>query len=64
LSSIQNLYYFVVIAPTPHEKHQRYKSAGRPIHYNLAELVNAENEQLPSEIHKLIIYVCDMEELL
>lgn len=51
------------IAPTLHKKFQRYTSAGRPIHSNLAELIHAENEQLPSEIHKLINAVCDTEEL-
>ena len=38
----------------PHEKCQRYKSAVRPNYYKPAELVQAENEQLPSEIHKII----------
>jgi len=53
----------VVIAPILYEKFQRYTSAGRPIHYNPAELIHAENEQLPSENHKLINAVCDTEEL-
>jgi len=53
----------VVFAPILHEKFQRYTMVGKSINYNPVQLVPAENEQLPSEILKLINSLCDTEEI-